>query len=135
MKNALIQAIFDQTGADDGAEFLEILRDVSSHGADQGVSGFIYYSETSEFFAAHRALILEQLRSDADDMGADSVVGFVASFGCAKDLSEDEIGRALYSNDADEMVANCLAWYALEACAWFSDSLCGDESILVGIAA
>jgi len=120
MDTKLENAIFDQTGADDRTEFLQILRDVAQHGADGGFSGFIYYTETRAFYLENRALILEQLRDDADSMGADSVIGLVASFRCAADFSEDEIGRTLYAgaDDIDGMLANCLAWYALEACAY-----------------
>ena len=120
MNNALIQAIFEQSGADDRTEFLGILRDVAQHGADSAFSGFIYYTETRAFYLENRALILEQLRDDADSMGADSVIGLVATSRCATDSSEDEIGRTLYAgaDDIDDLLANCLAWYALEACAY-----------------
>jgi hypothetical protein len=119
MNTELENAVFEQSGAGDRTEFLQILRDVAQHGADQGVSGFIYYTETRAFYLENRALILEQLREDADSMGADSVIGLVASFRCAADFSEDEIGRALYTGaDITDRLANCLAWYALEACAY-----------------
>ena len=35
------------------------LKEISSHGADTGVSGFTYYSETVEFFDEHEDEIIE----------------------------------------------------------------------------
>jgi len=123
MDKLLIDAVFEQLGADDRDEFRDTLRDVLQGGADAGFHGFIYYTETRAFYLEHRALILEQLREDAESMGAESVISLVASSNCADDCSEDEIGRALYGSldesDGARIVSNCLAWYALESVAYY----------------
>ena len=126
MNTKLIDAVFEQLGADDRDEFRDTLRDVLQGGASAGFHGFIYYTETRAFYLEHRALILEQLREDADGVGAESVISLVASFNCAEDCTEDEIGQALYGSldesDGAATISNCLAWYALESVAHHSDN-------------
>ena len=90
MNTKLIDAVFEQLGADDRDEFRDTLRDVLQGGASAGFHGFIYYTETRAFYLEHRALILEQLREDADGVGAESVISLVASFNCADDCTEGD---------------------------------------------
>ena len=121
MKQKLIDAVSKQLGADDRDEFRDILQDVLDRGADQGFSGFTYYRETVDFFQKNRRLITEQLKEDAESVGASGVQSFVMGFQCASGLTEDEIGRTLWGSDLDQYAANCLAWYALEAVAHYME--------------
>lgn len=115
----LQNAVIEQLGFDSlDEDCMATLEDVSSHGADSGFSGFIYYTETMAFFEANKAAIIEQLKDDVDIFGPDSVIGLVKSFKCAADSTEDEIGATLYGGEVDTCVANCLAWYALETVAY-----------------
>ena len=107
LKNAVIKQLGD----------VESLHDVASHGASGGFSGFIYYSETCKFFKQNRAEIVALCKEMADEFGQD-VISFIAGFNCLTDDAEtrDEIGRAIYGRmkTKDCVVANALAWFALE---------------------
>lgn len=61
---------------------------VASHGADVGVSGFIYYTETEAFYDANEALINEMLQDLKDAAYGDDVSIFemISGFGRGKDL-------------------------------------------------
>lgn len=108
-------------------DFQDYLKNVSNSpcGAAGGFSGFIYYSETSDFWRRNRKIITEQLSELAFSHG-ENVLQMVMSFGGVKDgdFSEDEFGRALYGNynsDLDQ-IYNVFAWFALEEVAsWYSD--------------
>lgn len=118
MNQNLINAVIAQLGYDEiDAECRDVLREVSRHGADAGFGGFIYYTETRAFFESNRASIVELVKQYADDFGQDSI-SFVAGFNCIDDDIEtrDEIGRAIYGKleGGDTLVANALAWFALE---------------------
>lgn len=65
-----------------------------------GVSGFIYYSETCAFYEKHREEIWEMLEEDAEEYGYKSVVSFIASF------NNQPQTHAQYQN--------LLCWYAVE---------------------
>lgn len=108
-------------------DFQDYLKNVSNSpcGAAGGFSGFIFYSETSNFWRRNRKIITEQLSEVAFSLG-ENVLQMVMSFGGIKDgdFTEDEVGRALYGNynsDLDQ-VYNVFAWFALEEVAsWYSD--------------
>lgn len=109
-----------------------------SCGAAGGFSGFTYYSETREFFAAHRdeiaARILEQidegLFSDENGRPA-SVIGAVVRYESLKDEDpaevEEMVARAFFGPLEDvkggdlDTVANACAWGALEDLAFSLD--------------
>jgi len=115
---SLAEAVFDQLSPDDDDELRQTLSDVAGHGAGGGFSGFIYHSETAEFFQANRADIRTLATAQAEDFGQ-GVLEMVAGFNCLKpDATPDEAGRVLYGNDdacdAYAVIANALAWYALE---------------------
>lgn len=122
----LIKAVKRQTGRD-WNDFQEEMKNVSNSpcGAAGGFCGFIYYSETTEFWRKNRKIITERLNDLAFELG-ENVLQMVMSFGGIKDgdFSEDEVGRALYGNynsDLDQ-VYNVFAWFALEEVAnWYSD--------------
>lgn len=121
MNTKLFDAVVKQLGYSptnrNNEELIDTLRDVSNHGASNGFSGFIYYSETVKFFKKNRQEIIGLCKEMASDFGQD-LISFVASFNCLTDNEEtrDEIGRAIYGRmrSADTLVANALAWFALE---------------------
>jgi len=112
----LINAVLDQLSiGDDGGGTLE---DIANHGIDGGFSGFVYYSETMQFYADNQELIRDQLKEDAESYGGGSAISLVMSFNCIDgETTEDEVGETLYSLNHDQQVANCLAWYAAETVA------------------
>lgn len=102
----------------------EQLADVARHGADAGWSGFTYYSETCQFYKAHKAEIIELAKQTADDLG-ESMIGMIRNFACLTsgqypnrkpDYTEDEIAEALYSGRGEcaDVIRNAMAWFALE---------------------
>lgn len=108
---------------------LEELRNVRN--ADDGYTGFIYYSETCEFYAKHRKVITSCLAEDSAEFGHDCLCGLVMSFNCLKDrVTEEEVCKTLYCDKKqhDEFVANALAWSALESVAFRFSDYC-DENI------
>ena len=105
-----------------------------SCGAAGGFSGFTYYSDTREFFAAHRDEIAARIREQIDEGlfgGARGVVSAVMSFNCLKGCDaaeiEDEAARAFFGpmdgfdEGALDNVANACAWDALEDLAFGLD--------------
>ena len=97
----------------------ESLQDVYNHGADAGFCGFTYYNDTVKFFKAHRQAIVELVENMANDLG-ETPVDMVGNFNCLrsdKRESMPSISRCLYGGrltDDDTIVANALAWFALE---------------------
>lgn len=114
---ALFRAVVKQHGGWDA--FKQSYADIVRHGAAGGVSGFIYYTETSEFFARNRGAILDLLQTMADDHG-ESVLDMTKSI-CSELTSFEEIALTLYGSRTEWFtdVSNRLAWVALEqaACA------------------
>ncbi|QDP66517.1 MAG: hypothetical protein Tp1111DCM1126091_23 [Prokaryotic dsDNA virus sp.] len=97
-------------------EFREIAQDVTSHGADSGFSGFIYYHETIDFTKRNRKYIIELLEEQSADFGIVSIYQFISEFNClSRNYTPTEIAESFYrDNDARIAVFNALAWYALE---------------------
>ena len=109
---SLIDAVVEQIGE------AERLEDVYHHGADGGLTGFTYYSETLPFFNANQKDIVALVESMAEEMGQNPIE-FVQSFRCLNaDKGEyiPSISRCLYAKPTDEDVdvANAVAWFALE---------------------
>ena len=65
-----------------------------------GISGFIYYSETCDFYEKHKSEIWEMLEEDAEEFGYKSVVSFIATF------NNQPQSHTQYQN--------LLCWYAVE---------------------
>ena len=117
MNTQLKNNIINQLGYDElNQECLELLADVARYGAQCGFSGFIYYTETVQFFKDNKSDIIELVKVQADDMG-ENLIDFIQSFRCL-DATEDEIGETIWSDDADTFVANALSWFALESLAY-----------------
>jgi hypothetical protein len=143
----LVTAVVDRLGVgwnDDGepgeSNLTEILNDIYQNGIDGGFSGFIYYSETKEFYLKNRKEINEFLIHESLDFGYDDdedlrlkldddsihihkdeigAISLVLSLRCADQSTTKEIYRTLYGDKSvcNTMVANCLAWYVVESLA------------------
>ncbi|MNR25116.1 hypothetical protein D3C85_1422460 [compost metagenome] len=90
--------------------------DVANHGADGGVSGFIYYNETVAFAKRQKANILQLAKEQANDFGSDSVYSMITGFNCLNDVEEWEVAKAIHTGKGEMVtqIYNALAWYALE---------------------
>jgi hypothetical protein len=109
----LIRAVVRQSGG--WQSFQESAPDITNHGISGGFSGWIYYTETCEFYAKYQALIVELVERQSDEFGYSSAQDMVKSFrSCDATLSE--IGYTLYGTKRqhDTQVANALAWFAAE---------------------
>ena len=85
----LIKAIIRQSGG--WNDFQEKALDITNHGIAGGFSGWIYYTETSEFYAKNQQLIVDMVESQADDYGYQSAQELVKGFrGIDETMSEIE---------------------------------------------
>ena len=82
-----------------------------------GVSGFIYYSETTSFFNENRKEIIQLVKEISFELG-EGIIEFVASFNCLKDMDVtlDEIGNVLFCVETDNydekmLIKNALSWF------------------------
>lgn len=122
----LVTPVKNQLSAETKEEFFQVLEDVSrcSCGAAGGFTGFIYYSETSDFWRKNRKKIMDYASEVAEGLG-ENTLSMVRQFNSLKgSFTEDEIGRALYGIfDASlYQIYNSMAWFALEEIAYkFSD--------------
>jgi len=100
----------------------------AEHGADIGISGFIYYSETVAFFKANRNDIVNHMEQTAAEFGTD-IFSMVQEFGVFRNSekpSPSEIGKALWDKSKTDpdltSLYNVFAWYALEEVSrtWYS---------------
>jgi hypothetical protein len=118
MEKKLINAVKRQIGEVDNLE------DVYNHGADAGFPGFTYYSDTVEFYKKNKAAIIELAKEHADGMGI-NILEMIGGFNCLKYYDyntnrwtdaegQEAIGQTVYGRKVDDVVANALAWFALE---------------------
>jgi hypothetical protein len=92
----------------------------AEYGANIGISGFIYYSETIPFFQKNRAAIAIHMELTAAELGTD-IISMVQGFGVfshSEKPTPSEIGKALWDKsktytDLTDLY-NVFAWYALE---------------------
>lgn len=110
----LIRAVVKQSGGIEA--FNEKFEDIATHGCAGGFGGWIYYTETCEFYAKNKKQILILLQGMAQEYGNGSVLEMVRGFIGAKDYAEEEIAQTLYGTKKqhDTQVANLLAWVACE---------------------
>ena len=122
MNKKLINAVIENLGYDDlnDPELITTLQNISNGGMLCGVSGFIYYSETTNFFNENRKEIIELVKDLAFDLG-EGMIELVASFNCLKDtdVTLDEIGNVLFCVETDNrdekmIIKNALSWFAGE---------------------
>ena len=121
----LQKAVIKQMGYDvkkDKAEYLERMKDIRN--AQDGYSGFIYYSETIDFWKKNKKRNHRTFKNLAEDLGEKSFLDVVMGFQCFKkeDITIDDICEVIYAdneeNDNYRTIANALAWYALEQTAY-----------------
>lgn len=111
----LIRAVIRQSGG--WQSFQESAPDIANHGIAGGFGGWIYYTETCQFYAKNQGAIVALVEQWANDSNL-SPIDFVAGFHC---FSADKpiVGKTLYGNKRqhDTQVANALAWFAAESVA------------------
>jgi hypothetical protein len=110
----VIRAVVRQVGG--WSAFQEMAKDITEHGIDGGFSGFIYYTDTVEFYARNREAINNMASEMADDF-SQSTIEMIQSFNCLdNNFSVDEIGKTLYGpkSKMDDQIANAMAWFAAE---------------------
>ena len=109
----LIRAVIRQSGG--WKSFQESAPDISKHGISGGFSGWIYYTETCQFYAKNQSLIVDLIEHQANECGYHSAQDMVKGFR-SLDATLSEIGYTLYGNKPqhDTQVANALAWFAAE---------------------
>jgi hypothetical protein len=127
--NHVIEALgFPLNGT--GATFNELsseFENVAEHGANIGICGFIYYTETIAFFKANQSDIVEHLENASREFGMD-LFSMVQGFGVFRNSEKPsviDIGRALWGNKIVQpeltQLYNVFSWYALEevASTWY----------------
>ena len=97
--------------------FYELQIENTLHGgANCGINGFIWYSDTVNFWRKNRKAITAALEQLADNLGED-VVSMVSSFNNIKgQYTATEIGKAIFGRYNDEFtgIYDTLAKFALE---------------------
>jgi hypothetical protein len=100
----------------------------AEYGANIGISGFIYYSETTAFFRKNRTAIASHIERTAAEFGTD-IFSMVQGFGIFRNSDKPtptEIGKALWDSGQSHpdltSLYNVFAWYALEEVSrtWYS---------------
>ncbi len=120
---SLVKAVIKQSGG--WESFQEQAVDVANHGADSGFSGWIYYTETCDFYKKNNKEIIRLAKDIADGMGMDGSarndfkdhLDLIKSFGCIRNLgmSTDELVQGMCGEgELTNQIQNCLAWFALE---------------------
>jgi len=124
MKTELKNAILKQIGISE-VEFKENILDYFD--ARNGVSGFIYYSDTHKFAMKNQVLINEYLEEYADELGM-TPFELIISFRTLKDnLGKDDLKDihgylSGFNCDLKQgTITNVLAWFCLEALAFELD--------------
>ncbi len=120
----LQKAVIEQMGYDvktDKDDYMENFRNLRN--ASDGYSGFIYYSDTINFYKKNKKLIIEHLKQLSEDLGQ-NFLDTIKGFNCFRDsdITIDDIGEIIYGNNTKNSyytdVANALSWYALEETAF-----------------
>jgi len=120
--NNVIKALgYPLNGSGDTFKELSLeLVNCAEYGANIGISGFIYYSETIPFYKKNRAAIASHIESTAEEFGTD-IFSMVQNFGVFRHSEKptpSEIGKALWDKSETHQdltdLYNVFAWYALE---------------------
>jgi hypothetical protein len=120
--NKVIEALgYPLTGSGDTFKELSAeLVNCAEYGANIGISGFIYYSETIPFFKKNRVAIASHIERTAAEFGTD-IFSMVQGFGVfynSEKPTPSEIGKALWDDSQTHpdltTLYNVFAWYALE---------------------
>ena len=110
----LIRAVVRQSGS--WQSFQDMAPDITNHGISGGFSGWIYYTETCQFYAKNQGAIVALVENWANDSNL-SPICFVVGFRCLDDDDDEpNVGKTLYGNKRqhDTTIANALAWFAAE---------------------
>jgi hypothetical protein len=109
----LIRAVVRQSGG--WLSFQEMAPDIVNHGINGGFGGWIYYTETCDFYAKNQSSIVELVEYKSDEHDYKSAQDMVKCFSFI-DATLSEIGKTLYGNKRqhDTTIANVLAWFAVE---------------------
>ena len=79
------------------------IRDTAERGCSGGtISELIYYADTSAFYNKYKDEIWRRLGDNANDLGEDSILHFIATFNGAKNV------------ESALQLKNLLAWWAAE---------------------
>jgi hypothetical protein len=127
MNTKLKKAVLKQIGVTEK----EFTQNVSNYfNAQNGVSGFIYYSDTHAFALKNQKLINELLQDCADSLD-ENVVDMVSNFGVFRaGIDQDEL-KDLYRFLSEvknpkkyetNSVLNVLAWFCVEQLAFELDN-------------
>jgi hypothetical protein len=108
----LIRAVIRQSGG--WSDFQDMAQDIYKHGISGGFGGWIYYTETCQFYAKNQGTIAVLVENWANDSNL-SPIDFVAGFHCFS-ADKPSVGKTLYGTKRqhDTQVANALAWFAAE---------------------
>ena len=112
----LEQAVLEQLGYTElDEDAIATLEDIAQYGIDGGFTGFIYYTDTVQFFEDNRVLILTELNSLASDLG-ESAIDLVKGFGCLDGEYNEEVEQVLMNLpcEDDTQVKDALACFAAE---------------------
>lgn len=123
----LMQAVIEQLGGEE--EFLESYNDIINHGMAGGFSGFIYYTETVDFFNDNFEMINQGLVDYAECIGQNSVIALLTSNEAMKkdlDISDDEIAEAYYAPKVGAGESSC---ERVQLCNWISWSMATDTAV------
>lgn len=112
--SGLIRAVIRQSGG--WQSFQETAQDIIKHGISGGFSGWIYYTETGDFYLKNQVEIVKLVEYQAKEFDYKSAQDMVKGFS-SLDATISEIGHTLYGNKSqhDAQVANVLAWFAAES--------------------
>lgn len=96
-------------------------------GADSGISGFAYYTDTCAFYDANREEILSQMVKAAWALGYSSAVEMISEFRCLQGRFEPgKIEEQLFTGSEDDLLKNALAWAVLESFAFSMEGAVSD---------
>ena len=82
-------------------ENIFLIKDIATHGCIGGVSGLIYYWETTKFHAEHEKEIWDLLYQYAQDAG-EKLMDYIAAISIMKDVG------------SHAQFVNALVWWAVE---------------------
>ena len=113
----MANAVVEQLGGVDDDTILNSLD--SCRNANDGYTGFCYFSETSKFWNENKSVIIENMHELADDLGED-LIAMIKGFNNFKDdedITYDAIGKALYApfdENESRYIYDTFGKYALE---------------------
>ena len=103
----------------------------SSCGIAGGYTGFIYYSDTVDFWRKNRAKITALINYEAESLG-ENPLKMVCRFRSLEGFSVAEIARALYGRYSDDLtkIYNTFAWFAAEEVAYRFAEYCYEYNVV-----